>query len=44
MKQSAHRGEYPANWNEIATEVKERNHWICEACKACSDASVMGAK
>ena len=32
MKQSAHRGEYPANWTEIATEVKERNHWICERC------------
>ena len=26
-------GDYPENWKEIATEVKDRAGWRCERCK-----------
>lgn len=30
------RKQYPANWNEIALEVKERAAWTCQDCgKVC---------
>jgi hypothetical protein len=31
MKQQ-HRGEYPADWKEIARAVKEEHHWACVRC------------
>jgi hypothetical protein len=31
------KGEYPANWKEIATNLKNRHHWICERCEAPHD-------
>ena len=31
MKQP-HRGDYPANWPEIARQVKEDAHWCCVRC------------
>ncbi len=27
-----HRGEYPADWAEIATKVKDEEGWKCERC------------
>lgn len=27
-----HRGEYPADWDEIATRAKEEEGWKCERC------------
>lgn len=25
--------EYPSNWSELATALKERNNWKCERCR-----------
>lgn len=31
-----HRGRYPVNWGELAFEIKDANHWQCQACgKPC---------
>jgi len=32
-------GDYPPNWNTIAYNVKENNHWTCERCYHKHDSS-----
>jgi len=32
-----HRGEYPADWHEIALRVKKEEGWKCERCKTPHD-------
>lgn len=37
MGQPEHKGEYPPNWPEISTAVKEACGWICVRCKHAHD-------